>query len=117
MSEGHVIRSRMGPRAAQLPVPHQHGHRHPPRRRWEPRLLQRLVLPLALTFVPPVLEPDFHLRGGEFEDVGQVVSLRGGQVALLSEAPLQLGHLGLGEEDAGLPARSGSVLRAPVTVR
>lgn len=72
---------------------------------------------MALAFVPPVLKPDFDLRGGEFEEVGQVLSLRGGQVALLSEAPLQLGHLGLGEEDPGLPAQPGSALWVFLTVR
>ena len=68
-----------------------------------PRHLQRLVLPLPLAFVPPVLEPDLDLGGGELQGAGQVLSLRGGQVALLLEAPLQLEHLSLGEEDAGFP--------------
>lgn len=65
--------------------------------------LQSLVLPLPLTFVPPVLEPDLDLSGGEFQGAGQVLSLRGRQVTLLLEAPLQLKHLSLGEEDAGFP--------------
>lgn len=107
----------MGTCAAELSVAHQHRHRHPPRCRWVPRQLQRLVLLLALAFVPPVLKPDFDLRRGELEDVGQVFSLRGGQVALLSEAPLQFRHLGLGEEDPGLPAQPRSALRVVVTVR
>ena len=68
-----------------------------------PRHLQSLVLPLPLAFVPPVLEPDLDLGGGELQGAGQVLSLRGGQVALLLEAPLQLEHLSLGEEDAGFP--------------
>ena len=107
----------MGRCATELPVPHQHRHRHPPRCRWITRQLQRLVLPLTLTFVPPVLKPDFDLVGGEFERVCQVFPLRGGQVALLSEAPLQLGHLGLGEEDPGLPAQLLSAFGFVVTVR
>lgn len=107
----------MGTRAAELPVPHQDRHRHPPRRGRVPRQLQGLVLPLALAFVPPVLEPYFDLRGGEFERAGQVLSLRGGQVALPREAPLQLGHLGMGEEDSGLPAQPGSGSGGFVTVR
>lgn len=66
--------------------------------------LQSLILPLPLALVPPVLEPDLHLSGGELEGGSQVFPLRGGQVTLLLEAPLQLEHLGLGEEDARLPA-------------
>ena len=65
--------------------------------------LQRLILPLPLAFVPTVLKPDLDLGGGEFQGAGQVFSLRGGQVTLLLEAPLQLEHLSLGEEDSGLP--------------
>lgn len=92
-------------------VPDQHGHCHPPGR-WCVVVVvmvvagqfQSLVLPLPLALVPPVLEPDLYLRGGELEGGGQVLALRGGQVALLLEAPLQLEHLGLGEEDARLPA-------------
>ena len=67
------------------------------------RHLQSLVLPLPFAFVPPVLEPDLDLSGGEFEGAGQVLSLRGRQVTLLLEAPLQLEHLSLREEDAGFP--------------
>lgn len=66
--------------------------------------LQSLVLPLPFALVPPVLEPDLDLRGGELEGGGEVLPLRRGQVALLLEAPLQLEHLGLGEEDARFPA-------------
>lgn len=118
MSNSHVIRCRMRSRAAEPPVAHQHRHRHSARLEREPGELQRPVLLLALALVPPILEPDLDLRGGEFEDVGQVISLRRGQVALLSEAPLQLGHLGLGEENPGLPAdTAGSHLRVFVTVR
>lgn len=102
LSQSYVIRSRT--RSTQLSVPHQHRHRHPPGSGMKPRQLQRLILSLAFAFVPPVLKPDFDLCGCEFEDVGQVFPLRGGQVALLSEATLQLGHLGLREEDPGLPA-------------
>lgn len=68
------------------------------------RQLQRLVLPLPLALVPPVLEPDLDLCRGELQGRGEVLSLRGGQVALLLEAPLQLEHLGLGEEDARFSA-------------
>lgn len=104
-------------RATQLPVAHQNRHRHAPRPRGESRQLQRLVLPLPLALVPPVLEPDFNLRGGEFQRAGQLLSLLAGQVALLPEAPLQLRHLRLGEEDPGLPAGSGSGFYTSVTVR
>ena len=65
--------------------------------------LQGLVLPLPLALVAAVLEPDLHLRGGEFEAGGQVLSLRGRQVALLLKASLQLEHLGLGEQHSRLP--------------
>lgn len=82
LSQSHVIRSRTRGRAAQLAVAHQHRHRHPPGWRRKPDQLQRLVLLLPLTFVPPVLKPDFDLRRCEFEDVRQVFSLRAGQVAL-----------------------------------
>lgn len=69
-----------------------------------PGQLQRLVLPLPLTFVPPILEPNLDLCGGELQGAGQVLPLRGRQVALLLEAPLQLEHLSLGEEDARFSA-------------
>lgn len=65
---------------------------------------QGLILPLPLTFVPPVLEPDLDLCGGELQGAGEVLPLRGRQVTLLLEAPLQLEHLSLGEEDAGFSA-------------
>lgn len=68
------------------------------------RNLQGLVLPLPLAFVPPVLEPDLDLGRGELKGAGQVLSLRGGQVTLLLEAPLQLKHLSLGKEDARFPS-------------
>ena len=68
-----------------------------------PRHLKALILSLPFAFVPPVLEPDLHLRGGEFEAGGQVLSLRGRQVALLLKASLQLEHLGLGEQHSRLP--------------
>lgn len=80
--------------------------------------LKSLVLPLPLAFVPPVLEPDLDLGGGEFQRAGQVLSLRGRQVALLLEPPLQLEHLSLGEEDARFPPGpllfSGGLLRVCV---
>ena len=69
--------------------------------------LQGLVLPLPLALVAAVLEPDLHLRGGEFECAGQVLPLRGGQVALLLEAPLQLAHLQLGEQHPRFPPGPG----------
>lgn len=95
------------------PVPDQHRDSHPSGRWWRMVVvvmvmvagqLQSLVLPLPFALVPPVLEPDLDLRGGELEGGGEVLPLRRGQVALLLEAPLQLEHLGLGEEDARFPA-------------
>ena len=61
------------------PVADQHRDGHPPRGRWVvvvmvvvmmPRHLEALILSLPFAFVPPVLEPDLHLRGGEFECAG-----------------------------------------------
>lgn len=102
---GRVVRGCVR-RQTRLSVPHQDRHRHPPGRR-QRHHLQALVLTLPFTFVPPVLEPDFHLGRGEFEHAGQVVSLRSGQVPLLLKATLQLVHLRLREEYAGLPASPG----------
>lgn len=65
---------------------------------------QGLILPLPLTFVPPVLEPDLDLCRGELQHAGEVLPLRGRQVTLLLEATLQLEHLSLREEDAGFSA-------------
>lgn len=65
---------------------------------------QGLILPLPFTFVPPILEPNLDLRGGELQGAGEVLPLRGRQVTLLLEAPLQLEHLSLGEEYAGFSA-------------
>lgn len=50
-----------------------------------------------LGFIPPVLEPDFHLRLGELQVFGQVGSLGGRQVFLVAEFPLQFDDLGVGE--------------------
>lgn len=93
------------------PVSDENRHSHPPWRRWwvvmvvmMTRNLQGLVLALPLAFVPPVLEPDLDLGRGELKGAGQMLSLRGGQVTLLLEAPLQLKHLSLGKEDARFPS-------------
>lgn len=88
-----------------LPIPNQHRHGHAPRRRrmMLPRRFQRLVLPLPFALVAAVLKPDLHLVRSEFEGGRQVLSLRGGQVALLLEAPLQLEDLRLGEKHSGSP--------------
>lgn len=80
----------LSPAQTGLPIPDQDRHRDSS---WRGRVvvscqLQGLVLPLPLTLVPSVLEPDFDLRGGEFESARQVFSFRSGQVALLLEAPL-----------------------------
>ena len=98
---------RVALRAAQtrLPIADQHRHGDAPRRGRVvlPRRLQGLVLPLPFALVAAVLEPDLHLVRGEFEGGRQVLALRGGQVALLLEAPLQLEDLRLGEEHPGPP--------------
>lgn len=88
-----------------LPISDQHRYGDAPGRGRVvlPRRLQRFVLPLPLALVAAVLEPDLHLVRGEFEGGRQVLPLRGGQVALLLEAPLQLEDLRLGEEHPGSP--------------
>ncbi|TNN37005.1 hypothetical protein EYF80_052835 [Liparis tanakae] len=80
------------------------------------RRLQGLVLPLPLALVAAVLEPDLHLVGGELQGAGQVLALRRGQVALLLEAPLQLEHLRLGEEDPRPAAAALLLGRRPLRV-
>ncbi len=67
-------------------------------------VLQPSLCPAPLHLVAVVLEPDLHLGGGQAEEPGQLLPLRAGQVALLTEAPLQLQGLGLGEQDAALLA-------------
>lgn len=89
-----------------LPISDQHRHSDSP---WRGRMvllpghLQRFVLALAFALVAPVLKPDLHLVGGEFERGGQVLPLRRRQVALLLEASLQLEDLSLGEKHPGSP--------------
>lgn len=69
-------------------IPDQHRHRHPPRGQRVGSQLQGFILPLPLALVPPVLEPDFHLRGGELEHIGEVLPFRSGEVFLLLKPPL-----------------------------
>ena len=52
---------------------------------------------LSLSLIASVLEPDFHLLFGELEGRGQVGSLWSGEVPLVSESPLQLEDLCVGE--------------------
>lgn len=90
---------------ARLSISDQHRHGDAPRW-WRvvlSRHLQRLVLPLPFALVATVLEPDLHLVRGEFKGGRQVLALRGGQVALLLEASLQLEDLRLREEHPGSP--------------
>ena len=82
-------------------VPDQHGHCHPPRGQRVGSQLQGFILPLPLALVPPVLEPDFQLRGGELEHAGEVLPFRSGEVFLLLKSPLQFKHLSLGEQNSG----------------
>lgn len=82
-------------------VPDQHRHRHPPRGQRVCSQLQGFILPLPLALVPPVLEPDFHLRGGELERIGEVLPFRSREVFLLLKSPLQFEHLSLGEQNTG----------------
>lgn len=94
-------------RTAQTRLAITDQHRHGDTPRWRrvvlSRHLQRLVLPLPFALVAAVLEPDLHLVRGEFEGGRQVLPLRGGQVALLLEASLQLEDLRLREQHPGSP--------------
>lgn len=86
-----------------LPVPHQHRDVDAAGRQQLQRL-QTVLHPGPLHLVPMVLEPDLHLVRSQADQSGQVLPLWGGQVALLTEAALQLEGLRFGEEDAPLPA-------------
>lgn len=103
-----------------LSVSHEHWDGYPARGQRVTGQLQALILPLPLALVPPVLKPDLDLCGGELEHGRELLSLRGRQVALLLETPLQLEHLSLGEEHARFPTRarlrsvSRSLFRFPV---
>lgn len=88
---------RLGAPKTGFAVPDQHGHCHSPRGQRVGSQLQGFILPLPLALVPPVLEPDFHLRGGELEHAGEVLPFRSGEVFLLLKSPLQFKHLSLGE--------------------
>lgn len=88
---------RLGAPKTGFAVPDQYGHCHPPRGQRVGSQLQGFILPLPLAFVPPVLEPDFHLRGGELEHAGEVLPFRSGEVFLLLKSLLQFKHLSLGE--------------------
>ena len=88
---------------ARFPVPHQDRDGHPAGGQQLQRL-QAVLHPGPLHLVAVVLEPDLHLVRGEADEPGQVLPLRGGQVALLPEAALQLEGLRLGEEHPPLPA-------------
>lgn len=57
---------------------------------------------LPLPLVPPVLEPDLHLRLGEVQRRGQAGPLRAAQVAFDVEGGLQLEDLAPGEHGARL---------------
>lgn len=96
---GDAVRGwvRLGPPQTGFAIPDQHGHCHPARGQRVGSQLQGFILPLPLALVPPVLEPDFHLRGGEIEHAGQVLPFRSGEVFLLLKSPFQFKHLRLGE--------------------
>lgn len=102
-ADGDPIRSQvgLGPLKARLAISDQHRNSHSTWWQWVGGHLQGSILPLPLAFVAPVLEPDFHLGGGELEHVGQVFPFQCREVFLLLESPLQLQHLSLGEQNAG----------------
>ena len=101
-------------RVLSLTVPNQHlyGHLLPQQAREGTGRGQlcRQQQP-SFGFVPPVLEPDLHLRLGECQRRGQVDALRAGQVLLHPEAPLQLVHLRVGEGRPGALLATGPGLR------
>lgn len=72
-------------------------------------VLQHAFSPASLHLVAVVLEPDLDLGRGQAEEPGQLLPLRAGQVALLTEASLQLQSLGLGEQDPAFLAFLGFV--------
>lgn len=100
---------------ARPPIPDQHWHGHPSRRRQTPsQLMSAFLLHRSLGLVPVVLEPDLHLCRRQSDQAGQVFSLRCGQVALLPEASLQLVGLRFGEQD---PSFTLLVYQTGVAVR
>lgn len=100
---GDAVRGwvRLGAPQAGFAVLDQHGHCHPPRGQRVGSQLQGFILPLPLALVPSVLEPDFHLGGGELEHTGEVLPFRRREVFLLLKSSLQFKHLSLGEQDSG----------------
>ena len=53
-----------------------------------------------------ILEPDFDLSRGQIDEIGQLLSLRRGEIFLLLESPFQLVDLRLRKEDPPLASRS-----------
>ena len=88
-------------RLTRLAVSHEHRHGDATGRR-QRRHVEPLLLTRLLQLVAVVLEPDLNLRRRQAQDARQVFALRRRQVALLSEALLQLVGLRLREEHASL---------------
>lgn len=66
------------------------------------RVVETFLLLRPLRLVPMILEPDFHLCWRQPYDARKVLSLRGRQISLLSEPPLQLVRLRLREQHPSL---------------
>ena len=101
-----TLPSGITPRAG-FTVFYQHRHSHPlggGRGHFTVLILLVLVFLWLLRLIAMILEPDFHLCGAQAYHRGQVLPLRGGQVLLLLEPPLQLVDLRLREQDAPLPS-------------
>lgn len=96
------------------PVMVQNGHPDDPLAGvWDVRCLQ-VSGELPLPLVPPVLEPDLHLRLCQMERRGQARPLRAAQVAFDVERGLQLEHLAATEHGPGLFLAGAARLRRRV---
>lgn len=105
MIDSHIVRCVVSGRVSQAGLPVSNQNRHGDTSwRGDAHHLQGLILALSFTLIASVLKPDFHLSGGEFEHIGQMISLRSREIFLLLEASLELVHLRLREEDARLPS-------------
>jgi hypothetical protein len=66
------------------------------------QILDVFLVPGPFGLVAVILEPDLDLRRGQVDEVGQMLTFGGRQVALLAESTLQFVSLSFGEEDASL---------------
>jgi len=84
---------------------------------WPVGVMEPLLLLRPLRLVPMILEPNFHLCWRQTYDARKVLSLRGRQISLLSEPPLQLVRLRLREQHPSLALFGVTGLRGCLTSR